>query len=234
MHHFHLLLSVILAINLLIAILSTTYAILWEQSAPIFYIENIKQRPLYKYSKRYGSLVSSFFPYYIFIPFVAPLLFMKNKIHKNVLILYFEFFPVYLILHIIFLSISILLLPVSYFKIIIHKIYLINHKRSGGINYSKCHKIVNLFIYILFGLLFGIIQTLFFDSIKFTKHIYDRELLILNSLNRSRSISKTKLMTIINFLQENIYRKYSERKQRIEKRNRFDEFYGYFSEGMRN
>ena len=112
----YLLLSAILAINLLIAILSTTYAILWEQSAPLFYIENIQQRPLYKYSKRYGSLVSSFFPYYIFIPFVAPLLFMKNKIQINMLILHFEFIPIFLILYILFLSISLLLLPFCYLK----------------------------------------------------------------------------------------------------------------------
>ena len=193
-----LLLNTILAINLLIAILSTTYAILSARSTPLFLIENIKQRPLYKYSKRYGSLVSSFFPFYLFVPFFAPLLLNKNKKKNNNIILHFEFIPIYIILHALFLVVSLFLLPFTYLKIIIHKIRLI--QRGKYKNHTKWVGIVQLFLYIVFGLLVNIIQTLFFDSIKFTKQTYSHHIPILYDSRDLDFLTENKLQIILSHL----------------------------------
>ena len=193
-----LLLNTILAINLLIAILSTTYAILSARSTPLFFVENIKQRPLYKYSKRYGSLVSSFFPYYIFIPFFAPLLLNKQKKKNNTRILHFEFLPIYIVLHTLFLVVSLILLPFTYLKIIFHKISLIN--RGKYKKNSKYGGMAQLFLYIVFGLIFNILQTIFFDGIKFAKHIYRRHLPILYDSKGLEFLSESKLNTILDYL----------------------------------
>ena len=190
-----LLLSVILAINLLIAILSTTYALLWGKSTPLFLMENIKQRPLYKYSKRYGSLVSSFFPYYVFVPFLVPFLFMKNKIQINRLILHFEFIPIFLILYILFISVSVLFLPFCYMKIILHKIRLINRDDK-----SRCFGVLYLIIYIIFGLLIGLIQTIFIDTINFSRHIYAEHLPVLYEEKRLEVIPINKMNNFKLFL----------------------------------
>ena len=158
-------------------------------------MENIKHRPLYKYSKRYGSLVSSFFSYYIFIPFLVPFLFMKNKIQINSLILHFEFIPIFILLYILLISVSLLLLPFCYIKIIRHKIHLINREYK-----SRCVGLMYLLIYVIFGLFINIIQTLFIDTINFSKHIYSKELPLLYSSESLEVFSPNKINTFKQFL----------------------------------
>ena len=104
--------NMIIALNLLIALLSTTYSDLHEKSLAIYYIGIIQERPTYKYSKSYGSLVSACFPYNIISYLCSPLLLSQAHRHSlNNIIMHVSFIPFLLISLLLHLLVCIILLP---------------------------------------------------------------------------------------------------------------------------
>ena len=199
-----LMINLIIAMNLLIALLSTTYAELSEISTPIYLIGIIQERPIYKYSKNYGSLVSSCFPYSIFCFLLTPLLLSKKyRIACNNFILHLEFLPFLIFTLIITITLFLVLLPFAYLKVIIHKAYLIKNKSKKLKKTIDLGGIFAFLFYLLFGLLIGFIQ-IFVDIMKHIKHIYifQSKIPFLYSKKTSMEEVSPKLVTIfMQFLQ---------------------------------
>ena len=193
--------NMILALNLLIALLSTTYSEISERAKAIYCAGIIQERPIYKYSKHYGSMVSACFPYTIVCCLFYPLL--SSKKHRETInnyILHLAFLPILLLQSALLICIFILLMPFTYLKVIIHKAYLINNKID-----KKTSKLLGTFsflFYLLFGLLLGVYQ-IFIDIIKNVKHIYtiDEQLVLLyEKIDKYEEITPKLVRTFINLL----------------------------------
>ena len=166
--------NMIIALNLLIALLSNTYSDLHEKSLAIYYKGIIQERPIYKYSKKYGSLVSSSFPYNIISYLFSPMLLSQKHRHSfNNFILHLLFIPILMIFLMLHLLVCIILLPFAYMKVILHKGYLIKNriKEKEEERYSTLRGIYYFISYFIFGLPIGVFQ-IFVDIIKHIKHIY--------------------------------------------------------------
>jgi hypothetical protein len=72
--------NLILLLNLIIAILSSTFGVFEPLSLALYYDGVIEAIPMYKYSSTYGALVLSFPPFNCLIfPFTPFFLFVKDK-----------------------------------------------------------------------------------------------------------------------------------------------------------
>lgn len=105
-------------INLIIAILATTFAVLNNKKLALYYDGIIEVIPTYKYDKLYGAIICSFPPFnMITLPFSFLFLKLSNvKIltKLNKILLYFAFSPVFLIAAISFAIGNIILIPFAY------------------------------------------------------------------------------------------------------------------------
>ena len=107
----------ILLINLLIAILSSTYA-LYEQHGVSLYVNGILQmRPAAEYNSRYGALVSTFPPWNVFLlPFIPFYLLKKDTKKLNRFAFHLTYLPILLISFMLFAAAHIIIIPFAYFK----------------------------------------------------------------------------------------------------------------------
>ena len=114
-----LLLNHILLLNLLIAILSSTYAY-YETKGVSLYISGILQmRFSSRYNPHYGALVSSFTPWDVLVvPFLPFFMFKNAEDLKslNSFLFHIAYLPIVFTLFVIFLMLNILILPLAYLK----------------------------------------------------------------------------------------------------------------------
>lgn len=150
---FHLIvicITMLILLNLVIAIFSDTYARLTEVRLGLFSQGIIEAMPMYKNDKYYGALISATPPFNVLIFLLTPLfLVIKDKTalkYINSFLLRLCYLPVVLILTVIFVVANLILLPFAYVKVVIHKFILLYRT-----NESDC--LVNAFIFLIFGLL---------------------------------------------------------------------------------
>ena len=150
---FHLvviLVTMLILMNLVIAIMSDTYARLTEVKLGLYSQGIIEAMPVYKNDKRYGALISATPPFNVLIFLLTPLfLIIKDKDALEVInsfLLRVCYLPVVLVTTCIFIVANLLMLPFAYFKILIHKFLLLIRT-----NQSECLK--NAMVWMLFGLL---------------------------------------------------------------------------------
>jgi hypothetical protein len=140
----------VLLLNLLIAILSSTYAMLEDKKLVLYINEILKLRPTLAYNKMCSSLVASFPPWNIvpfaFTPFIMA---KKNSSKLNEVVFHFEYVPIMLLFLLIYSLIHILLIPIAYLKGIIIKVQLLANK---NLETSVFSRILGMFFFIFFGL----------------------------------------------------------------------------------
>ena len=90
--------------------------------------------PKLAYDKHYGALAMFPFPFGWLSVMALPLLgFSKNKrwLRKtNSIFMHIVYFPVMLCVLLLFVTVNLLLIPVAYFKTLVHKIALLKRFRS--------------------------------------------------------------------------------------------------------
>jgi len=164
LHVLVLFINMILIINLLIAIMSDTYARLSDLRVGLYWATVIKEMPKYRYHKTYGVLVM--FPFvFSWIGFLcAPILFFSSNRRKLLRINYFAnkfVFGVYsLLLLAVFMTVNLALLPPAYFKTLVHKVILYQKYKGSdqlqnvaifglmGIPFLVCSQVTDVFYFL--------------------------------------------------------------------------------------
>ena len=121
---FFLFVNHILLINLLIAILSSTYAYYETQGVSLYVAGILQMRSAAEYDNRYGALVSSFPPWnVVLLPVIPAYMLMKDTKKLNKVIFHITFLPVLLISFGLFILLNLVLVPFAYFKCIASRVY---------------------------------------------------------------------------------------------------------------
>jgi len=114
----------------LIAILSTTYASLEEKKVVLYINEILKLRSSLEYEKRASGLVSAFPPWNIFPLILSPFYFFIKDTRKfNEIVCHICYFPVLILIVIIFIIGNLIVLPLAYFKGILVKLQFLFNKK---------------------------------------------------------------------------------------------------------
>ncbi len=113
-----LIMNLILLLNLIIAILSTTFAVLDEKKLALYYDGVIESIPVYKDSTTYGALIHSFAPFHMLILPVLPFYFILSKTGLRKMTLFFShifYLPILILSLSVFVVVNALLLVPAYF-----------------------------------------------------------------------------------------------------------------------
>eukprot|EP00347_Sterkiella_histriomuscorum_P007752 403347692 len=169
-HLIFIIFNTVLLINLIIAILATTFSILNDKKLALYYDGIIEAIPTYKYDKLYGSIICAFPPFnMITLPFSFAFLQLKNiKIIKslNLLLLHFAYSPVYLLTLLSFAIGNIILMPICYIYTVSMKVQILftdrEHILRSLLSATSC---------VLLGIPM-ILVTQFTDLYYFTVHSY--------------------------------------------------------------
>jgi hypothetical protein len=112
-----IILNAILLLNLLIAILSSTYAMLEDKKIVLYINEILRLRSSLEYDENCSSLVSTFPPYNGITLAVSPFIMMKKNSSKvNNILFHIEYLPLLLLISMFYIGLNLVLLPFAYLK----------------------------------------------------------------------------------------------------------------------
>ncbi len=166
--------NAVILLNFVIAVLSATYSELQPQSLGLYYdtlINTIKQRSSTKYNSALTStyqilspLMFALLPLYIVFKPRSRQIEQINRI--AMLILYF---PISVVLLVVFVTLNLLVMPFAYFAAIINKIQII--KKFSHLERKPQTLIADLIAFVVIGWLFLLVAQ-FNDSIRFYSHLF--------------------------------------------------------------
>jgi len=168
LHIVVLFVNMVLIINLLIAFMSDTYARLSQVRVGLYWSSVIKEMPKYAYDKHYGVLVM--FPFvfsfvgFLILPCFAMIKDMKKLEAINEWAFKLFYVPIAVLVLPIFMAVNLALLPIAYFKTILHKVIVF--KKYKGAEHTK-----NLLVFTFLGLPFLVISQ-FTDVYYFLMHTF--------------------------------------------------------------
>ncbi|CAI2366954.1 unnamed protein product [Moneuplotes crassus] len=163
----------ILILNLLIAILSTTYAQLDEKKVVLYINEILKLRSSLEYEKRTSGLISAFPPWNFFPLILSPFYFIIKDTRKfNEVVCHICYFPVLFLATIIFIVINCVILPLTYFKGVLVKLQFIFNKK---VEVPIFRRINTFFIFFIGGPII-LVLNLCVDIYMFFLHCYDKNI----------------------------------------------------------
>ena len=164
-----LIMNMILFLNLLIAILSTTYSNLWELKNVLYINEILKLRSRLEYDKNSSALVSTFAPFNIVaFAFMPLILYSKQPKRINKVLFHIEYIPLLILILVIFIAINLIMIPFAWLKVSFVNIKYIASRKS---EIHKCYIILRLIVHIFFGLPIMLLN-LCSDCIAFVHHCY--------------------------------------------------------------
>jgi hypothetical protein len=107
----------ILILNLLIAILSSTYALLEDKKLVLYINEILKLRASLEYDNRASGMVSTFPPWNFFPLILSPFHFiLTDTVAFNEVVCHICYVPVMVVITIVFIVLNIFLIPLAYMK----------------------------------------------------------------------------------------------------------------------
>jgi hypothetical protein len=153
-------------INLLIAMLTNIYTLLYPQAFSMHLREIILIKTLYDYDENYGFMISLPFPFSVFpnnlICSLILLCKKKPKIMNNNIT--FIAYTITYIWSIFFYLICMCLIPFAYFYALIHKGIIIFRRT----HVSRVKKLLSMLIFLIFGIFIMLVR-FFVDIIIHTK-----------------------------------------------------------------
>lgn len=107
----------ILILNLLIAILSSTYAMLESKKLVLYINEILTLRNSLEYERNCSSLISTFPPFNFVALLLCPFIILARKPRRlNEVLFHLEYAPFLLLLTLLYLTLNVLLVPLGYVK----------------------------------------------------------------------------------------------------------------------
>ena len=115
--------NLLLLMNLMIALMSDTYATLSEFKKSLYFTNIIKAMPHYQYDPTYACLITICPPFnilvFMFVPYFILSKNNNNKKKLNRVLLMIIYSPIAIILAFFFTAFNLLMLPFAYFKILL-------------------------------------------------------------------------------------------------------------------
>ena len=177
----------ILLLNLLIAILSSTYALLEDKKVVLYINEIIKLRSSLEYNEKCSSLISTFPPWNVIALIMSPFIMIKpNPVGANNILLHIEYAPMLILLILVYIIVNTILIPFAYFKGIFIHIALLANKR---VEKPFWRKFINLLIFLFFGLLI-LFLNMISDTIWLVLHCYQSKMSYRREKQEEQRISK--------------------------------------------
>ena len=167
---FVLLATMILMLNLLIALMSDQYHLMSEMRIGLYWKNVIVEIPVLAYDNEYGNLFVT--PFYfswlslILLPFMAFTSSDKTKRRINFWACSIAYLPLALCLLVVFMVVNAVLIPFAYLKTVSHKFVLVTRARCHSQGSTK-----NLLFFIFLGIPILVLSQ-FMDAYKFMKHAY--------------------------------------------------------------
>ena len=135
-------LNLLLLLNMLIAMMSDTYAIMGETRKGIYNYQVMRVLPVFGINKYFGGMIAMTPPLNIFCVFLAPLYMIWRKDKKRLLdlntsVLAFNYYIHLFFFSIVYVVLNLIILPFAYLKTVASKILL---AKNGSI--SVCSALV--------------------------------------------------------------------------------------------
>ena len=181
-----LILNCILFLNLLVAILTTTYTNFEAKKFVLYISEILKFRSSQDYDKRASGLTSSPPPWNLLSLLMSPFYFTKvNQVKLNTFVLHVCYIPVLLITTLIFIAFNFFIIPFAFLKGIAIKVQFIFYRKSK----QRLHRrILSLLVFITLGV-FILFLNLCVDLAFFFKHMYQSKIKYKSEKSKSKQIS---------------------------------------------
>ena len=163
----------ILILNLLIAILSSTYALLEDKKLVLYINEILTLRNTLEYDKRCSSIVSTFPPFNLIALFLTPfIIFINNPKKLNSFLFHLEYIPFLLLITPVYIALNLVLIPFGYLKGNILNLQQICRKKM---EVTIQYRILRFFIFFFFGVII-LLLNLWADLVLFVIHCYQHKL----------------------------------------------------------
>ena len=171
----YLLINMVLMLNFVIAIMGNTYS-MYAEDMGIYYITVLEQFECMEFDERYGAIACAQQPLNILIIPFAWLYFIiedDETLKKfNTCLCHLMYFPIAVILSIVFTVFNTLLMPVALMN---HLLILTLKIFDTTTSKSTCEKIGTVLKFLLLGSLY-LVMALVLDPIKFVYNLYtDKE-----------------------------------------------------------
>ena len=201
----YLLISNIVLLNFIIAVISSTYTRLIGVSKALYLNEIVKVRNIFEFNKYYSGLISLPIPLNaILLPIYPFIILMKSK-RLNHIVLHFSYLPVMMIGTLIFITLSIILWPISYLALLYQNFIDIWEKGSNGSN--RCIEITQ-FLTMIFKAPFVLFGGIIIDTSKFIMSLYATKIRIHNERVLFKKFDFSKLdPEYFNLLKKILYKK---------------------------
>lgn len=146
---FVVILFALLILNLIIAILSNTYNIFDPKSNGLFLSKILASRDELEYDDAYGAYLASLTPLnFVTFPFVPFAIFMPASPRLNNFVMKLQYILLMTIMFILFISVSILIMPFAFLKSLYLKFYLIFESQTFSQYFIRS---LNFGIFVVFG-----------------------------------------------------------------------------------
>lgn len=176
-HIIVVMINMVLMLNLVIAILSETYARLASQKLGLYYDGIIASIPAYKFDKRYGIFIMLPAPFsLILLPLMPVFACIKDKkklVKLNKFLVQVCFVPYCLIFQAAYIVMNLLYIIPAYLFVVTHKVRL-NCCGKKSDESGKKRNITGTIMFIILGIPM-LLMSQFVDLYNFTKHIYSWE-----------------------------------------------------------
>jgi hypothetical protein len=153
--------NMVLMLNLVIAILSETYARLSPQRLGLYYDSLIATLPALAYDKKYGSLILLPPPFSVLTIFLMPYFAWKDPKDRslkdcNKTLTKIFFLPLAMLFTIIFMTYNLLMIPLAYVRALSYKINQLccccfRRKSGHGVSIVKTTGFMDLITFLFFG-----------------------------------------------------------------------------------
>ena len=190
-----LVITYILALNLLIAILSNTYNDLSVRANILFLSEVLKLRSTLEYDKDYGAMVSTFPPWNVLIlPSIPFYITKKHTYSMNQTLFYVDYVPVLFISSALYMGVTFALLPLAWLRgILLHFGYLFNAK----LKHPTSRKALQLIIFCFLGPFILSINNMV-DFYYYLRHLHSNKLLKKENYETPFAVSKENIRHVKN------------------------------------
>ena len=163
----------ILILNLLIAVLSSNYALLESKKLVLYINEILALRNMLEYDKNWSAIVSTFPPFSIIATAFTPFIIFTKKSEKlSSILFHIEYIPFLSLITPIYIALNLILIPFGYIKGNFLNLQQICRKKM---EISIQYRILRFFIFFFFGIPI-LLLNLCSDLVVFIIHCYQKKL----------------------------------------------------------
>ena len=166
--------SAITLINFLIGIISNVYDKLKKVNEGLYNKTVIDTRQSLQSDELYSSIVSSVPPFNIFSAIYTPFLMWYQSKKLNKVIMFLNFFDVTILSSLLYFTLAIIFIPLAYLVTLMN--LFSDLLKSYDIRRSKCIILLDILIFLLFGLPICLVQSII-DTMHFIKSLFNTNLL---------------------------------------------------------